>query len=65
MSEQEGQPQAFEGVGRTLHEALDDAATNAVAGGVELESILDVAQHSVRISNPRVTEHIVVLITKP
>ncbi len=65
MSTEEEKPQAFEGVGETFREALDNAATAAMARGIPEDTTLEVTRHVVKISNPRVTEHKVLLITTP
>ncbi len=52
----------YEGVGPTLDAALADAANSAVADSVDnVGREFDVVRHYVTVSNPRISEHRVVV----
>lgn len=63
MKEESRQPiETFEGRGETLADALEDAAGRAVAKNVaNVGKEYVVVQHIVTVSNPRISEHMIVL----
>lgn len=63
MKEESRQPiETFEGRGETLADALEDAAGKAVAKNVaNVGKEYVVLQHIVTVSNPRISEHKIVL----
>ncbi|HET6682333.1 MAG TPA: hypothetical protein VFG75_01445 [Gaiella sp.] len=63
MNEESRQPiETFEGRGETVADALEDAATKAVAKNVmNVGKEYVVVQHIVTVSNPRISEHKIVL----
>jgi len=63
VKEESRQPiETFEGRGETLADALEDAAGRAVAKNVaNVGKEYVVVQHIVTVSNPRISEHMIVL----
>lgn len=52
----------YEGIGRTLDEAFQNVADNAVADSVDnIGKEFDVVRHFVTVANPRIREHKVVI----
>jgi hypothetical protein len=63
VKEESRQPiETFEGRGETLADALEDAATKAVTKNVaNVGKEYVVLHHIVTVSNPRISEHLIVL----
>lgn len=52
----------YEGIGPTLDAAFEDAANNAVADSADnVGKEFDVVRHYVTVSNPRISQHRVVV----
>ena len=62
MSDDQRELEIWEGKGETLHDALEDAARQAIGKSIANDGRQYViVQHVVTVSNPRISEHKVTL----